>query len=221
MRDGGSVRRVRSQRHLRCVIAPRGSFTGTGLVIVKQSGRGSVTDNGDGTWSWSYATTDNFTTESVVVKATDAYGGTATETFSISAVNLKPNVGVPTASPAANPNPTTVSASFTDAGTADTHTCMISWGDASSSAGTVVEASGSGTCSGSHVYAIHGTYTVTVTVTDDDGGSNSNNKTIVVPPRTPTDKDQCKGNGWKSLYRADGSPFKNQGDCIQYVNTGK
>lgn len=34
-------------------------------------------------------------------------------------------------------------------------------------------------------------------------------------------KNQCKANGWKTLKRADGSGFKNQGDCIQYVNTGK
>jgi len=31
----------------------------------------------------------------------------------------------------------------------------------------------------------------------------------------------CKNGGWQSLTRTDGSLFKNQGDCIQYVNTGK
>jgi hypothetical protein len=36
-----------------------------------------------------------------------------------------------------------------------------------------------------------------------------------------TDKDACKGGGWQNLRRADGSTFKNQGDCIQYVNAGK
>ena len=30
----------------------------------------------------------------------------------------------------------------------------------------------------------------------------------------------CKNGGWQNLTRADGSPFTNQGDCIQYVNTG-
>jgi hypothetical protein len=35
------------------------------------------------------------------------------------------------------------------------------------------------------------------------------------------DANACKNGGWKTLRRADGSPFKNQGDCIQYVNTGK
>ena len=35
------------------------------------------------------------------------------------------------------------------------------------------------------------------------------------------DKDSCKNMGWTTLYRADGSEFKNQGDCVQYANTGK
>ena len=38
---------------------------------------------------------------------------------------------------------------------------------------------------------------------------------------SPSNKDQCKNDGWKSFTRTDGSAFKNQGDCIQYVNTGK
>jgi hypothetical protein len=37
----------------------------------------------------------------------------------------------------------------------------------------------------------------------------------------PVNKDQCKNNGWQTFSRPDGTPFKNQGDCIQYVNTGK
>jgi hypothetical protein len=34
-------------------------------------------------------------------------------------------------------------------------------------------------------------------------------------------QNQCKNDGWKTLRRANNTPFKNQGDCIQYVNTGK
>src|SRR5262249_31492185 len=37
----------------------------------------------------------------------------------------------------------------------------------------------------------------------------------------PSNKDDCKQGGWQGLTRTDGSHFKNQGDCIQYVNTGK
>jgi len=38
---------------------------------------------------------------------------------------------------------------------------------------------------------------------------------------TPATKDSCKNGGWMNLQRADFSTFKNQGDCIQYFNTGK
>lgn len=41
------------------------------------------------------------------------------------------------------------------------------------------------------------------------------------PYAAATAKDQCKDGGWVSVTRADGSSFANQGDCIQYVNTGK
>jgi hypothetical protein len=41
------------------------------------------------------------------------------------------------------------------------------------------------------------------------------------PCNTPATAGQCKDNGWQTRTRGDGSTFKNQGDCIQYVNTGK
>src|SRR6266550_3012542 len=41
------------------------------------------------------------------------------------------------------------------------------------------------------------------------------------PYRVATSKEQCKNGGYNSVKRANGSSFKNQGDCIQYVNTGK
>jgi hypothetical protein len=40
------------------------------------------------------------------------------------------------------------------------------------------------------------------------------------PYEVATDRDQCKKDGWKNVKRTDGSSFNNQGDCIQYVNTG-
>jgi hypothetical protein len=35
----------------------------------------------------------------------------------------------------------------------------------------------------------------------------------------PQAKEDCKKGGWSHLVQADGTPFKNQGDCISYVNT--
>ena len=41
------------------------------------------------------------------------------------------------------------------------------------------------------------------------------------PYLVASSKDDCKKDGWMGAKRADSSSFKNQGDCIQYVNTGK
>jgi hypothetical protein len=63
----------------------------------------------------------------------------------------------------------TFSAPFTDTGKLDTHTGTFGWGDSTSTTVAAVEASGSGTVTGSHVYGVTGTYTVSLTVADEDG----------------------------------------------------
>jgi hypothetical protein len=37
----------------------------------------------------------------------------------------------------------------------------------------------------------------------------------------PANSGACKNGGWQTLTRADGSSFKNQGDCVSYTNNGK
>jgi hypothetical protein len=56
-----------------------------------------------------------------------------------------------------------------------------------------------------------------------DGGwdKSSDINVQVFASQEATDKNSCKDDGWQSLARSDGSTFKNQGDCIQYANTGK
>jgi hypothetical protein len=39
------------------------------------------------------------------------------------------------------------------------------------------------------------------------------------PPPVPTSADQCKHRGWQSLTDTNGTPFKNQGDCVSFVAT--
>jgi hypothetical protein len=41
------------------------------------------------------------------------------------------------------------------------------------------------------------------------------------PYAVANNKDDCKGSGWQTVKRADGSSFKNQGDCVSYTNNGK
>lgn len=77
----------------------------------------------------------------------------------------------------------TVSAEFTDPGTADTHGATVDWGD-----GTDPEIVGllSLEFGVDHVYGDNGTYAVTVTVTDDDGGIGTDEVDVVVGNLNPT-----------------------------------
>jgi len=70
------------------------------------------------------------------------------------------------------------SASFTDAGTLDTHTSTWEWGDGSFTDGLVSEENGSGTTVGSYAYSVPGVYTLVATVEDDDGGWDSSEDDI-------------------------------------------
>ncbi len=42
---------------------------------------------------------------------------------------------------------------------------------------------------------------------------------VVVPPGGPATKDECKDGGWESFDFP--RTFKNQGDCVQFIETGK
>jgi sugar lactone lactonase YvrE len=44
---------------------------------------------------------------------------------------------------------------------------------------------------------------------------------VIARLAVPTNKNECKNGGWQTHVRVNGSRFKNQGDCIQYVNSGK
>jgi hypothetical protein len=54
---------------------------------------------------------------------------------------------------------------------------------------------------------------------DQDGIIDGSGCDTVIGP--PTNKDQCKNGGWQFWTRANGTTFNNQGDCIQFVNTGR
>jgi predicted extracellular nuclease len=202
---------------------------------------GSDADGGDLTYVWdldndgnyetpgqsasfSAATLDGPNTRTIKVRITDDTGLTAFDESVVNVNNVAPTVDTPSISSV--PLPTgglvTASATFSDPSPDDSpFTCTVNYGDGSGDLpGTV---SGN-TCTGpSHAYASSGSYTVTVKVTDKDGetGSNSVSHDFVLYTE-PTSANQCKNGGWQTFNpaRPDG-PFKNQGDCIQYVNTGK
>jgi hypothetical protein len=81
-----------------------------------------------------------------------------------------------------------VTATFSDPGTGDIHTCDIDWGDGTKvNNATVTEVSGAGTCTGTHPYTTSGRFKVEVTITDNDGASRSAATPFTVngPPPPP------------------------------------
>lgn len=88
--------------------------------------------------------------------------------------------------------PVTLSASFTDTNASDTHTCLVDWGNQTSSTGTVTQSNGSGTCSASADLSA-GVYNIQVTVTDNKGASASASLMVVV---YDPEAGYVTGGGW-------------------------
>ncbi len=133
----------------------------------------------------------------VTVTVDDGDGGSASDTLAVTVTNAAPvvNAGADQAS-AEGSVVSLAPASFTDAGSGDTHTASINWGD-----GTVVDGdvnAGARTVSGSHTFTNQGSYTVTVTVTDDDGGSHQDSLVVTVSnvaPLVDAGADQASNEG--------------------------
>lgn len=144
-------------------------------------------NNAAGTWSWELQTTDDVAPASITVTGSDGEHTPATDVFDYSAANANPVVGA-VASTNSGACAVNLTAPFTDAGSADTHSSSINWGDGTAATTTASEADKSVT--GSHTYATTGTFTATVTVTDDDSGVGSASNTSVRTYNTPSSFQQ-------------------------------
>jgi PKD repeat protein len=125
----------------------------------------------------------------VQVTVTDDDSGVGSDTLEVTVNNVAPVVDAGADQTVDEGDTVNLDpATFSDAGTGDTHTATIDWGDGSpAEAGTVDQAND--TVSGSHVYADNGGYTVQVTVTDDDGGVDSDTLIVTVNDVLPTNVD--------------------------------
>ncbi len=120
------------------------------------------------------------------LSVSDGVNPTQTSTAQVTVGNVAPTPGTLTVPNVAVPlgTPADLTLDFADAGTNDTHTTTISWGDTTSSMGVVNEASGAGIVTDAHTYVLPGLYTATVTLSDDDNGTATGTAQILVdgPP---------------------------------------
>src|SRR5207244_94323 len=110
-------------------------------------------------------------TYNVPLLVTDIAGAQATDTSVVTITEATPTLVAPANQTTNEGTAITLSTTFTDAGTLDTHSAAVAWGDGSTSPATVVEQNGSGTITASHTYMEEGGFTATVTLTDNGGPS--------------------------------------------------
>lgn len=116
---------------------------------------------------------------------TDDDTGQATATASTLVKNVAPvftALGTSSTSegPAREGEPVTISGTFTDVGTLDTHIVTVDWGDGIVAPAALTEAGGSGSFSSLHAYQFGGIYPVLVTLRDDDTGEVARVKAVFI-----------------------------------------
>lgn len=131
----------------------------------------------------------------VSVTITDAAGETGDDSTTVTVANAAPVIGTVSSDDETG----TVSVTFSDIGSLDTHVVTFAWGDGSSEDVSPVASA----ASASHLYSQFGTYDVTVTVTDDDSGAASEVVTLIIGGGAC---DCTEGLGWwKHQYKGNGS----------------
>lgn len=141
---------------------------------------GTVTDNGDSTWSWSFATTDGpAESQTVTITATDALDAEAEIDFELVVLNVPPDVDAgPDASITSN-DTFDFSGSFSDPGVIDSPwDWQIDWGDGTQDSGSALDQALP--IDASHQFCTAQDYTVSLSVTDKDGDTGVDPMTLTV-----------------------------------------
>mgnify|MGYP000948042177 CR=1 FL=1 len=171
-----------------------GEATSAATVTPSPGGGGTFTathqyldDNPTGT------TSDNYV---ITATVTDDDGASHSAVVTLTVDNVAPTITSFTISDAVinEDGSVTVTGSFTDPGTLDTHTVLIDWGlgEATSAATVTPSPGGGGTFTATHQYlddnptgTTSDNYVITATVTDDDGASDSAVVTLTVDNVAP------------------------------------
>ncbi|GMQ84796.1 MAG: hypothetical protein BMS9Abin07_0361 [Acidimicrobiia bacterium] len=116
----------------------------------------------------------------ITVTVTDDDGGSGAATIGVTVTNVSPTVSITETSVTGTVGDTiTITGTYADQGSADTHTADIDWKDGSSDLGVPVTGNA---FSFDHVYTSEGTRTVQVCVADGDGGSGCDTVVVQIDP---------------------------------------
>ncbi|MEM8912453.1 MAG: Ig-like domain-containing protein, partial [Planctomycetota bacterium] len=152
-------------------------------VVGLNASEGTVVDNGDGTWGWTLATTDDAVARDITITATDEHGVPSDFDFALTVENVAPTIDL-------TGNGTTDEAAtfslllgdVTDPGPDTITNYRVDWGD-----GTIEDFADNTTPTKTHVYADGpNEFTITVSLTDEDGVHVAASHTVSVANVPPT-----------------------------------
>ena len=151
-----------------------------GDTVALTASVGSVTNNNDGTWSWSLATTDGpADSQTVTITADDNQSGSVQTTFQLTVNNVAPSVTVAGPTTVDEGGSESYTATILDPGSSDTHTVVWDCDGDGYDDGSGLTA----TCSFSDGPAM---FAVAAQATDDDGGVGAGSVDVTVNNVAPT-----------------------------------
>ncbi|MBI1293414.1 PKD domain-containing protein [bacterium] len=156
-----------------------GDDTVTGYVVTWGDGA-VITYSVGATLTHVYAEDGNYDIRIDVIDEDGVHTGAAETSVTVN--NVAPTVTAGTSQTITLGGPVTVTATFADPGSADTHTAIVDWGDSSSANGVI----DGGTISAGHTYTATGVFSVEICVTDDDSGQGCDTLTVTVTNTAPT-----------------------------------
>ena len=187
---------------------PNGDTLSNGWSYADGTGvdAGATCSFGDATALATTVTCTDDGSYALTLSTSDGVNTAVTDTAVLTVANVAPVIA--SVSTPVNPVPVgtavQLSGAYGDAGSNDTHTASINWGDSTST----TPAASNGSVSDAHSYASAGIYTVCLTVTDDDGGADTKCSASYVVVYDPA-AGFVTGGGWVNVpagsYPADPS----------------
>jgi hypothetical protein len=151
-----------------------------GDTLSLSASAGTIVDNLDGTWSWSFATSDGpLDSQIVTITADDGNTGIGQATFDLVVINVAPVVDAGPDHDAISGDVVSKEISFSDAGTSDAPwEYTIDWQDGTIDVGATTDQTLP--IVASHQYFLPGEYNVEVCITDKDNGVGCDHQVVTV-----------------------------------------